>query len=513
MNEPTDQQLLQDYLRTRSEAAFTRIVHRYLDLVYSAALRQVSDCHTAQDVAQSVFVALAQQAPQLTDRSALAGWLHGTARNLAIKTIRTDARRRAREQEAALMTEILSTTPQANWEHIAPHLDEALSELSEPDRDAVLLRYFKNHDLRTVGATLGISDDAAQKRVSRAVDRLREFFAKRGVTVGASGLAVVISANAVQAAPVGLALTISTAAALTGTTFATTATVTATKAIAMTALQKTIVTATIAILAGAGIYEARQAAQLRDQVQTLQQNQAPMAAQIQQLQSERDDATNRVVLLREELGKAKSNNSELLKLRGEVGMLRRELAEVSNAKTTAVIAANEATMTDKPVTNLSAKVDQMKYVLDRMPYLKIPELALATEKQWLLAASCGGDLKTDENYRWAFTQLRAMAEDNFGSLTMRALEKYKQANDGRFPTELSQLQPYYKSPMDTAIFERYEIVPANSLSNSHMDDDWVITTKAPVDRSDFREVIDSRSYGHGSSFYSPQAETINSKTP
>ena len=81
------------------------------------------------------------------------------------------------------------------------------------DRDAVLLRYFKNHDLRTVGATLGISDDAAQKRVSRAVERLREFFAKRGVTVGASGLAVVISANAVQAAPVGLALTISTAAA------------------------------------------------------------------------------------------------------------------------------------------------------------------------------------------------------------------------------------------------------------------------------------------------------------
>ena len=194
--------------------------------------------------------------------------------------------------------------------------------MSEPDRDAVLLRYFKNHDLRTVGATLGISDDAAQKRVSRAVERLREFFAKRGVTVGASGLAVVISANAVQAAPVGLALTISTAAALTGTTLATTATVTATKAIAMTALQKTIVTATIAVLAGAGIYEARQASQLRDQVQTLQQQQTPLAEQVQQLQSERDTATNGLAFLADEVQRLKDNSTELLKLRGEVGLLR-----------------------------------------------------------------------------------------------------------------------------------------------------------------------------------------------
>ena len=208
VNDQTDQQLLLDYAERQSEAAFAALVQRYIDLVYSAAFRMVCDAHAAKDVTQSVFVALAQNARQLTDRPALAGWLHGTARNLAGKTIRSEVRRRAREQEAVVMNELLSAYPEANWEHIAPHLDEALSELSEPDRDAVLLRYFKNHDLRTVGATLGISDDAAQKRVSRAVERLREFFAKRGVTVSAGGLAVVISANAVQAAPVGLALTI-----------------------------------------------------------------------------------------------------------------------------------------------------------------------------------------------------------------------------------------------------------------------------------------------------------------
>jgi hypothetical protein len=102
----------------------------------------------------------------------------------------------------------------ADWTHIEPLLDEAMSALDETDRAAVLLRYFENKSLREVGQALGTSDDAAQKRVSRAVERLREFFAKHGVAVGASGLAIAISANAAQAAPVGLAVTISTAVAL-----------------------------------------------------------------------------------------------------------------------------------------------------------------------------------------------------------------------------------------------------------------------------------------------------------
>jgi RNA polymerase sigma factor (sigma-70 family) len=331
VNDQTDTQLLRAYAEGRSDAAFAELVRRHIDLVHSAALRMVRDPHLAQDVTQGVFIALTKHALQLTDRPVLAGWLHRTAQNIAAQTVRTDVRRRAREQEAAVMNELLSAHPDANWEHIAPHLDDALGELSEPDRDAVLLRYFKNHDLRTVGAMLGISDDAAQKRVSRAVERLREFFAKRGVTVGASGLAVVISANAVQAAPVGLALTISTAAVLTGTNLATTATITATKAIAMTALQKTIVTATIAVLAGVGIYEARQASQVREQNRTLQQQQAPLAEQIQQLQSERDEAKNRLALMADEIERLKSNSSELLKLRGELGRLKAEKNQVRDS--------------------------------------------------------------------------------------------------------------------------------------------------------------------------------------
>ncbi len=326
MNTQTDQQLLRDYAGHRSEAAFAELVRRHVDFVYSAALRMVRDAHLAEDVTQGVFVALAQNARQLTHHPVLSGWLHRTTQNLAANAVRTNVRRQTREQEAVVMNELLSAEPDAAWENIAPHLDAALGELSEPDRDALLLRYFERKSAREMAQTLGISDEAAQKRVSRAVERLREFFAKRGVTVGASGLVVVISANAVHAAPVGLAVTISTAAALTGTAVATTATVTVTKAIAMTTLQKTVIGATLAAAIGTGIYEARQAAQLREQNQTLQHQLVPLAEQVQQLQHERDNATNRLVSLLAENKQLKShsNENEFLKLRGEIGMIRQK---------------------------------------------------------------------------------------------------------------------------------------------------------------------------------------------
>src|SRR2546426_2789297 len=283
----------------------------------------VCDSHLAEDVTQGVFVALAKNFAQLADRPVLSGWLHRTAQNIAAQTVRTDVRRRAREQEAAVMNDLLSAEPDVVWENIAPHLDAALGELSEPDRDALLLRYFERKSAHEIAEILGTSEDAAQKRVSRAVERLRDFFAKRGVTVGASGLVVVISANAVQAAPVGLAVAISTAAALAGTTIATTATATATKAIAMTTLQKTLITASvIASVVGTGIYEAHQNSRLREQHQMLQQQQGSLVDQNRQLQKERDEATSQLAAARLAAGQPPSNTNELLRLRAEAGRLR-----------------------------------------------------------------------------------------------------------------------------------------------------------------------------------------------
>src|ERR1035441_2096990 len=143
MNSLTDQQLLRQYTELRAEAAFAELVRRHVDLVYSAAVRLVRDAHLAEDVTQSAFVALAQNAGQLSDRPVLSGWLHRTAQNLASKSVRADVRRRAPEREAAAMNELLSTEPDVAWGHIEPFLDDALRELSEPDRDAVLLRYLE----------------------------------------------------------------------------------------------------------------------------------------------------------------------------------------------------------------------------------------------------------------------------------------------------------------------------------------------------------------------------------
>ena len=335
MSEPanaSDLELLARYTRHHAEDAFATLARRHVDLVYSAALRQVRSPQLAEEVAQTTFTKLARVAPQLAPDTILTAWLYQVTRREAIDVVRREARRQLREQIATELNTMNATT--ADWAHIEPILDEAMAELDDTDRAAVLLRYFENKSLREVGATLRISDDAAQKRVSRAVERLREFFAKRGVTVGTSGLVVVISANAVQAAPVGLAITISTAAALAGTTLATATTATAIKTIAMTTLQKTVITATLAVVAGVGIYEARQYSQLRKQNQVLQQQQALLTEENQRLQSELGDATGRLTSLQDDNDKLNRYTAELLKLRGEVNHMRQELASSTTKETT-----------------------------------------------------------------------------------------------------------------------------------------------------------------------------------
>jgi RNA polymerase sigma factor (sigma-70 family) len=257
MQAQSDAQLLCAYAEGRDEAAFRELVTRYTDFVYSAAFRQVKSAAAAGDIAQSVFTDLARKPDALVrDRDAssppsLAGWLHRATRFAALNHLRATRRRLTHERQA--MEQLLTNSdPATDWEQIRPVLDEALDSLGDEDREALLLRYFKNQDFRAVGLALGVSDDTAQKRVSRAVERLRDFFSKRNVTVGASGLAVLISANAVQAAPVGLTSAISTAV-LAETAATSTATIT-TKIIIMTTLQKTLVAAACIALAGTGIY-------------------------------------------------------------------------------------------------------------------------------------------------------------------------------------------------------------------------------------------------------------------
>ncbi len=323
----------------------------------------VRDAHLAEDVTQGAFLALAQHAGGLAGRPVLSGWLHRTAQNLAAKAVRSEVRRRAREQEAAAMNELLCTEPGSDWEQVGPHLDAALGELSDQDRDALMLRYFEHKSAREMAQTLGISDGAAQKRVGRAVERLRDFFAKRGVTVGAGGLVVVISANAVQAAPVGLAATISAAAALAGTTAATTVAATAAKTIAMTMMQKTLIGAVLVAAIGTGIYEAHQASGLRSQLGQLTQQQAPLADQVRQVQHERDEATNRLAGLLAENEQLQSNQTEteLLKLRGEVGKLRQQADESTRLREESTRLRQENQQWQQPVSPMTELIREKQF--------------------------------------------------------------------------------------------------------------------------------------------------------
>src|SRR5213594_4236558 len=222
--------------------AFRELVIRYVDLVYSTALRLVEgDTHRAEDVAQTVFVDLTRKARTLSKDVMLGGWLHRHTCFVAANTMRGERRRRSRERQAVEMN-ALQNNAGADFPLVAPILDEAINELGEEDRKAVLLRFFEQQDFRSLGQALGSTEDAARMRVARALDKLQGLLKRRGVTTSSATLSLLLSANAVQAAPVGLAVTISTAAALAGTTIATTAIATATKAIAMTTLQKALIT-------------------------------------------------------------------------------------------------------------------------------------------------------------------------------------------------------------------------------------------------------------------------------
>jgi RNA polymerase sigma factor (sigma-70 family) len=198
-----DIELLNDYARTKSEAAFATLVDRYLNLVYSAAMRQVRDADLAKDVSQAVFIILARKAGRLGPKTILSGWLYRTACFASRDALKADYRRQRREQEAMKMEQEIYSD-QALWEELSPVLDEAMQQLKPKDRDAILLRFFEDQSFREVGAALGSNEDAAQKRVSRALDKLRGFLRNRGVTASLIGLGGALLSDGAHAAPFGL---------------------------------------------------------------------------------------------------------------------------------------------------------------------------------------------------------------------------------------------------------------------------------------------------------------------
>jgi len=344
MQAKADAQLLREYACQGSEAAFGEIVARHTDLVYSAVLRQVGSAALAEDVVQGVFTDLARKARSLAgkldENGTIVGWLYRSSRYAVSKHLRAEHRRHNRESQAMQNLDPASSAS-PDWERVRPALDEALAELSEVDRQAMLLRFFQNQEFQAVGAALGISDDAAQKRVARALEKLRVRLTRHGITTTSAMLSAVLSTNAVQTAPAGLA------AKLAGASLAGAAAKTGTTLTIMTLTSfKTGIIAT-GIAAGLAVWlvaEHRSLNKLQEENTALRQQ----ISQVAQPPPAPLPADN------DELARLRGEHAELLRLRGELGVLRNTMekeqgelaaARSENAQNAPIVARAKAQAT------------------------------------------------------------------------------------------------------------------------------------------------------------------------
>ena len=320
-NTPTAQR----YADNGSQEAFRELVSRYASLVYSTSLRLVNgDTYLAQDIAQTVFIDLAGAAQNLSQRVMLGGWLHRHTCFIAGKALRSQRRRQAREEHALQMNALDADEGGSAWGEIAPLVDAAIDRLGTSDRTAIMLRFFEQHDLRAVGAALGVTEDAAQKRVARALEKLRSLLARQGFTLSTTALATGLTADAVSAIPMSLAGSIS-AAALAGASVGGGTTVTLLKLLTMTKLKISIVTALVVAGIATPVAFLNKAQKENELLQ--RENQ-----QLAELRIEHDRLAAQVGQAEEVKSLTDAQRSELMRLRGEVGLLRRESQELAKLR-------------------------------------------------------------------------------------------------------------------------------------------------------------------------------------
>jgi RNA polymerase sigma factor (sigma-70 family) len=320
--------LLREYSNSGTEEAFESLVNRHIGFVYSAALRQVRDPHSAEEVTQTVFILLAQKAGTISDRTVLTGWLFNTTRLTALAQMRTAAKRWHREQEIQMASQIESDGTEPTWKQISPVLDEALGSLAEKDRHVLLLRFFEGKSLKEVGQTLALGEDGARKRTNRALEKLHRYLRHRGISSTTGLIAAALSANTVHAVPAALAKSVTTLAVAKGAA-AGTSTLALTKGVLKLMIWSKTQTAAVGLvvagLATMTVVQYHSQTSLQGQNQQLRQ-------QLESLQSGNIELSNQLAQANASLRQSNTDPSiELLRLRNEVGLLRHQTNELQTS--------------------------------------------------------------------------------------------------------------------------------------------------------------------------------------
>jgi len=385
--------LLADYAHRGSEAAFRELVNRYLDLVYSAAVRLTGgDTHQAEDVAQIVFADLARVARALPAEVMLGGWLHRRTCHVAATIMRSKRPRESRERQAVDMN-ALSDHSEANLARIAPVLDEAINKLSAADRIAILLRFFEHKDFCAIGCALGSNEDAAQKRVSRALEKLHSHLKHHGVSLAATAVGAVLAGEVVTAAPAGLAIAISSAA-LASAAGGSGTTLTLIKLIAMSKLKLTVISVIVAAVV---------ATPLITQYQALAKLRGENAA-LRQKADENDQLTAENQRLSQELAEAKTSTrlagdrlSELMRLRREIE-LRGQKHDSAQGRNPPATASNSSSTPGDSSAVASRPETQLQRVLDA------PTVPLVPASSWTNAGTATPEAAW-QTFRWALKKM------------------------------------------------------------------------------------------------------------
>ncbi len=456
-----DAELLRRFRETGCEEAFAEMVKRHVDLVYSVAFRQVGyDVQLARDISQEVFVALARKAGRFEDEVVLTGWLYRCARFEAHRAMRSEHRRRIREQEAQKMHDINDDAigSGTDWEEVRPLLDKAISELHEKDRDAICLRFFESRSFSDIGAKLKLSENASRMRVNRAIDKLSALLARDGIKSTSAALGVVVAGQASVAAPAGLSVSIAQGA-LAGIASASGGSLLGSFIGIINTTKMTIAwTSVVSVLVvGTAIYQS-------NRLEAAQENLDAMAMV-------RSDYLSKL----DELNALKSR---LLDLDGELASLSGSAGGVLNESLPEH--GFRAEEFEAELETWVMRVDNLAEFLSVNQQYRIAELDNIDEALWLDAVQ-NRILKTEADYRMALSDLRRRAKQESMNKIFDAMRAYLKESGGELPTSAMELAAYSDEPIDEAILARYRIIDNDGANVSTMEKRKTVLWEEPVD--------------------------------